>query len=140
MQRKALSFTKLPSCWGFSIRHTQTFNDPIKEQGGLSEAQLRFNKKLSSAWVTIENAFGLLKRRFRRLKYVDPDIKRIPRIVKACCVLYNIQLCYPEDLYFLEGEGMPDLNENSNDWEPADSPEMQQQERVLKRMDIVRRL
>jgi len=111
---------------------------PFKNSGGLSEAQLRFNKKLSSARVTIENAFGLLKGRFRRLKYVDADIARIPRIVKACCVLHNIQLCYPQDPDFLEG--VPDPNENNNDCEPAESPEMQQQEGVLKRMDIVRRL
>ena len=65
---------------------------PFKNSGNLSQAQILFNIKLSKARVTIENAFGFLKGRFRRLKHVDADIARIPKIIKACCVLHNISV------------------------------------------------
>ncbi|XP_045111700.1 putative nuclease HARBI1 [Portunus trituberculatus] len=79
---------------------------PLKNIGNQCEAQSKFNTKLSKARVTIENAFDFLKGRFRHLKYVDADIERIPKIVKACCVLHNIALQHPEDIIFLEREGV----------------------------------
>ena len=81
---------------------------PFKNIVDPCETQIKFNTKLSRAKVRVENAFGFLKGRFRRLKYVDADIGRIPNIVKACCVLHNIALDHPEDIAFLEREGVLD--------------------------------
>lgn len=81
---------------------------PFKNSGNLSQAQIRFNTKLSKARVTIENAFGFLKGRFRRLKHVDADIARIPKIIKACCVLHNISITQPDEINILEREGLVD--------------------------------
>lgn len=81
---------------------------PFKNTGNLSLAQINYNKKLSRARVTIENAFAFLKGRFRRLKYVDADIERIPKIIKACCVVHNISLSQPGELDILAREGLVD--------------------------------
>ena len=81
---------------------------PFKNSRNLSQAQILFNAKLSKARVTIENAFGFLKGRFRRLKHVDADIARIPKIIKACCVLHNISVTQPDEINILEREGLVD--------------------------------
>lgn len=63
---------------------------PFKDYGSLSAKELTFNKKLSKTRVVIENTFGILKSRFRKLHYVDCDIQHIPDIITACCVLHNM--------------------------------------------------
>lgn len=112
---------------------------PFKNIGHLCEAQLKFNTKLSKARVTIENAFGFLKGRFRRLKYVDADIERIPKIVKACCVLHNIALHDPEDISFLERERVLDSAIEVSGATP-ELPQTQQVEGRDKRWTIARML
>lgn len=44
---------------------------PFKDYGHLTSAQRNFNDKLSQCSVKIENAFGLLKIRFRQLQRTD---------------------------------------------------------------------
>ena len=62
---------------------------PFKDYGNLSEKQLRINYLHSSTRMVVENAFGLLKCRFRRLKFFEsPKIGFIS--IVACCVLHNI--------------------------------------------------
>lgn len=46
---------------------------PFKDNGNLTDEQKRFNFLHSSARVVIEHAFGLLKGRFRLLKFFDND-------------------------------------------------------------------
>ena len=70
---------------------------PFKDYGNLSEKQKKYNKKLSKTRVIIENAFGLLKGRFRHLKYIDAKIKNCDKIVVAACVLHNICLNFPSN-------------------------------------------
>ena len=63
---------------------------PFSETG-LSGTQRTFNYRLSRARVAVENAFGRLKGRWLSLmKRNDSDIKSIPTLVAACCVLYNL--------------------------------------------------
>ena len=53
--------------------------------------QQRFNFIHSSTRMVIERAFSLLKRRFRRLKYLDMSrIHDIPMVIIATCTLHNI--------------------------------------------------
>lgn len=78
---------------------------PYKDYGNLTSVQSKFNKKLSQTRHVIENAFGFLKGRFRRLKYLDVDLERIPDIILACCVLHNITLGNPQEEESLLADG-----------------------------------
>ena len=58
---------------------------------GLTPRQRKFNYQLSRSRVVVENAFGRLKGRWRTLmKRMDNDIKYVPTLVMACCVLHNL--------------------------------------------------
>ncbi|XP_012161742.1 protein ALP1-like [Ceratitis capitata] len=53
-------------------------------------AQREFNYRLSRCRRVVENAFGHLKARFRRIgKGLDNRIDNTNAIIKACCVLHN---------------------------------------------------
>lgn len=65
---------------------------PFRDNGHLTVLQKNYNFCLSSTRMAIERAFGLLKVRFRILLDCLPltDIKKIPQVILACCVLHNI--------------------------------------------------
>jgi len=64
---------------------------PYRDSGHLTTMQKRFNVVLSSSRVVIEQTFGLLKGRFRRLKFLDmSDLKLAAKVVVTACVLHNI--------------------------------------------------
>ncbi|KAB0801953.1 hypothetical protein PPYR_04139, partial [Photinus pyralis] len=66
---------------------------PFKDNGNLTADQKMFNYKHSSTRMCVENAFGLLKGRFRRLSsFENLDIQLIVQCIMACCVLHNICL------------------------------------------------
>ncbi|KAL1418795.1 hypothetical protein MTO96_025680 [Rhipicephalus appendiculatus] len=74
----------------------------------------RYNKHQSQQRDAIENAFGLLKQRFRRLYFVDANsIKQCCLIVMAACVLHN--LCNDERDFFDELEDVSLDDEVGND-------------------------
>ncbi|KAJ8932904.1 hypothetical protein NQ314_014348 [Rhamnusium bicolor] len=57
---------------------------------GLSRVKLRYNIKLGSTRVKIENSFALLVDRWRILNFVNVySIQKVVRIIRACCVLHN---------------------------------------------------
>lgn len=63
---------------------------PFRNNGHLQENQIRYNVRLSSIRSVIERAFGLLKCKFRRLKYLDTsDVNFANHIIAAACVLHN---------------------------------------------------
>ena len=50
-----------------------------------------FQLSLSSSRIVVENAFGRLKARWRKLcKRNDMDIDNVPNVIAACCILHNI--------------------------------------------------
>ena len=63
--------------------------------------QRYFNKKLSSARVVTENAYGMLKGRFRILyKKTECRLKNLKFVIMACVMLHNLcisvrDLCLP---------------------------------------------
>lgn len=64
---------------------------PFSHNSNLTAAERSFNYHLSSARIVVENAFGRLKARWRRLsKRNDMDINNVPCIVTACCILHNM--------------------------------------------------
>ncbi|KAK8765434.1 hypothetical protein V5799_031957 [Amblyomma americanum] len=74
----------------------------------------KFNKFHSQQRVAIENTFGLLKQRFRRLYLVDAaSIKQCCLIIIAACVLHN--MCNDERDFFDELSQLPELEEVEND-------------------------
>jgi len=69
---------------------------PFKDNGHLSERQINFNKRLSSAKMMVERSLALLKGRFRSILDTLP-IQRtdlIPKYIIACCILHNICLLH----------------------------------------------
>lgn len=66
---------------------------PYKDDGHLTNIQKHYNTTLSKSRVVIENAFALLKGRFRRLKLLEAKrLDLIPLIIISGCVLHNICL------------------------------------------------
>lgn len=66
---------------------------PFKDNGNLTQNQKIFNYRHSATRIVIENAFGLLKGRFRRLKYFENDnLKFVVECIVAAAVLHNICL------------------------------------------------
>ncbi|XP_040075000.1 putative nuclease HARBI1 [Ixodes scapularis] len=69
---------------------------PYRDDGKLTPQQVKFNNILSAAGSVIERAFGRLKGKFRRLKFLDmgrDDL--IPKMVCAACMLHNFILKHP---------------------------------------------
>ena len=63
---------------------------PYPLTNALTPAQIKFNKKLSGARVTVERAFGILKARWRMLlKRLDSQITNVSDTIIACCVLHD---------------------------------------------------
>lgn len=78
---------------------------PYRDNGHLTVQQKRFNVSLSSKRQVIERAFGMLKGRFRRLKYINvKSVQEICEIIVATCVLHNICI--------LEHDGLENILEN----------------------------
>lgn len=64
---------------------------PYRDYGNLSQKQKNFNYKFSVCRVKIENAFGLLKARFRQLMRLDfHTVQRCCKFIIACCTLHNL--------------------------------------------------
>lgn len=91
---------------------------PYSDNGHLNNLQQTFNIKLASVRSTIERAFGLVKVKFRRLKYVDvASAETASRIVGAACVLHNfiIQQNNNEDDYDVELDEEDEEGDNEHD-------------------------
>lgn len=66
---------------------------PFRDHGHHLPGQTYFNHVHSSSRMVIDRAFGLLKRRFRRLQKLEMhNIEYIPRVNSGACVLHNIIL------------------------------------------------
>lgn len=69
---------------------------PFKDDGRMDEKKKKFNKKLSSTRVVIEQAFGLLCCKFRRLKYLNVrKLQHAKYMVVASIALHNFALDDP---------------------------------------------
>ncbi|XP_060563710.1 putative nuclease HARBI1 [Ruditapes philippinarum] len=85
---------------------------PYKDCGNLNKDQKTYNYIHSSTRMCIERAFGALKGRFRRLKFIDlKDISCIVHIVLSCCTLHQLCVQCREDLLDYITEGMAEADE-----------------------------
>lgn len=65
----------------------------FKDNGHLTEQEKLFNNLLSKKRVLIENAFALLKGRFRRIKFLETvRIDLIVLLIMTSCILHNLCL------------------------------------------------
>ncbi|KAJ8938662.1 hypothetical protein NQ314_011401 [Rhamnusium bicolor] len=66
---------------------------PYRDNGHLNGRQRRFNQRLNSQRAAIEMEFGLLKGKWRRLKYLNMLLaEKVPHVISACCILHNFLL------------------------------------------------
>ncbi|KAI8117724.1 putative nuclease HARBI1 [Lucilia cuprina] len=73
---------------------------PYRDNGHLT-----INIKLSSARVSIEHTFGILKQRFRQLYYCKlKGVKKVCHFIRACCVLHNISSENDLDFIYVNSE------------------------------------
>ena len=64
---------------------------PFTESPSMTDVEKCFNYRLSRARMVVENAFGRLKGRWRRLmKRNDMVTDHIPVVISACCILHNV--------------------------------------------------
>lgn len=63
---------------------------PFRDNGHLTPAQTSYNINLSTIRSIIERAFGQLKGKFRRLKYLDiGDFALGVEMIASACILHN---------------------------------------------------
>ena len=73
---------------------------PYPENDHMTEQRRNFNYQLSRARIVVENAFGRLKARWRRLvKKNDVIVKNVRHVIAACCVLHNLCEIHGEFFY-----------------------------------------
>ena len=82
---------------------------PYRDNGYLNDVQTYYNVQHSKTRVDIERTFGLLKCRWRRLKYlIMYDLQYIPLIIQVCCILHNICISFNDELdenYYNSNDG-----------------------------------
>lgn len=77
---------------------------------------MRYNAVHSKTRIAIENTFGLIKSRWRILKYINVNsVIKAVNIIVACCVLHNY--CYISndiwnDYYEIEDENDEENGQN----------------------------
>lgn len=73
---------------------------PFPHHSNMTDRQKTFNYKISRACIVMENAFGHLKGRWRRLaKQDDMYIENVPQVVLACCILHNLSEVHSDNFY-----------------------------------------
>ncbi|KAE8739517.1 hypothetical protein FOCC_FOCC014973, partial [Frankliniella occidentalis] len=72
---------------------------PFQNNGHLTGRQLAFNRSLSQCRVHVENAFGLAKAKWRRLKFMHArNPRNVVDHIAACFVLHNMVINFGEPL------------------------------------------
>lgn len=86
---KPCAFCKCMCTWYiFNFRWILT---PYKDNGNLAERHKKYNFLHSNTRQTIERAFGLLKGKWRRLRFLDnTKLEDIPTVITAACTLHNM--------------------------------------------------
>lgn len=85
------------------------------------QVQINYNRHHSSQRSVVERAIGLLKGKWRRLKFVDvTNIDLIPNIVASSCVLHNFVLdvegdVLEDDFYLSDEEEESDEDDFEDD-------------------------
>ncbi|XP_046811840.1 putative nuclease HARBI1 [Lucilia cuprina] len=85
---------------------------PFRDYGNLSDSEKNYNLKFCQSRVKIENAFGVLKSRFRQLMRLDfHNVETMAQFVIATCVLHNI--CIEKNHLFNKELSINEIHINS---------------------------
>ena len=85
---------------------------PFPHHSNLTPSQKSYNFHLSRARIVVENAFGRLKARWRRLmKRNDMNIDNVPCVITAACILHNMCEVHGDTFNELWIEEINDLNQ-----------------------------
>lgn len=103
----------------------QNLMTPFRDTGHLTRSQIIYNMKLSCIRSIIERAFGLLKGKFRRLRFLDvSDFELGQKMIGAACLLHNFmidrgEIDYEEDIeidnQFLVENNINNVYEQNNE-------------------------
>jgi hypothetical protein len=63
---------------------------PFKEEGQHSILKLWYNRKHKRRRLVVENAFGILKKTFRKLRKFKLHVTFLPDVFTCCCLLHNL--------------------------------------------------
>ncbi|KAH9363838.1 hypothetical protein HPB48_007942 [Haemaphysalis longicornis] len=98
-------------------------DDPIRgQQACISRVEKNCNRRCSQQRGVIENAFGLLKQRFRRLYFVGAEtVEQSCYIVMAACELHN--LCNDERDFLQEPTSVRQGDMGNNDCDGEEEEE-----------------
>ncbi len=109
---------------------------PFRDNTRLTASQRQFNYVHSSIRVTVEQAFGLLKGRFTRLRYIcQGNIETIVDTIITACVLHICILNNDDFQDILEEDDVPQALPN-----PRNFDSNAQAAAACKRLAIARRL
>lgn len=115
----------------------------FKDNGHLTEHEKLFNKLLNKKRVLIENAFALLKGRYRRIKFLETvRIDLIVLLVMTSCILHNICLFngdLPSDVMNMEQELQEEAANRPNNVQDIEE-EQDAHEAIAQRNNIVNAL
>lgn len=90
---------------------------PYRNYGTLGNTEREYNLKFCQTRVKIENAFGMLKGRFRQLTRLDfHEVQTMAKFIIACCTLHNICI-NRDDIWEIEDdtEDNTDIYNQSDD-------------------------
>lgn len=95
---------------------------PYRNTGQLTPKQINFNTIHSSSRMVIENAIGLLKGKFRRLKYMEiTKLKNAKFYIIAAVCLHNYILCDDTDENVYANTDVMPCNEDDSVSSPSES-------------------
>ena len=88
----------------------------------LLDQQVTFNYCLSKARVVVEHSYGRLRGRWRcLLKRLDVDVRVVPELVAASCVLHNIYKLHGDAFNEIETESLESIQCNVSSTPPSHS-------------------
>lgn len=96
--------------------------NPYEDRGRLTRKQKNYNYKLSVTRVVIEQVFGILKARWRILKYINVNcIEKAIKIIVACCILHNFCLINDDEFIIDKEEEAGDCDIAHNNFYESDN-------------------
>lgn len=110
---------------------------PYRDNGHLTNVQLKYNKIHSSTRVAVERAIGLLKCKWRRLKFLHMSVvEEMPTTITACCVLHNFVLMTDHHV----DDDEPDIDPDMGPVDDISSQQNNNSQADIKRHDIAHQL
>ncbi|XP_054081673.1 putative nuclease HARBI1 [Zeugodacus cucurbitae] len=87
---------------------------PFRDNGRLTTDDRKFNHYLSSTRVLIEQAFGVLRQKFKILNHIDViSLKRVSKVMLSSAILHNFIINNDEDSNIVESNGIiPNTNDD----------------------------